>query len=46
MSVTFKLRPEAKFADGTPLTADDVAFSFETLKTKGHPLFRQTLATW
>ena len=40
MSVTFTLRPEAKFADGTPLTADDVAFSFETLKTKGHPLFR------
>ena len=44
MSVTFKLRPEAKFADGTPLTADDVVFSFETLKTKGHPLFAQTLA--
>ena len=44
MSVTFTLRPEAKFADGTPLTADDVAFSFETLKTKGHPLFAQTLA--
>ena len=44
MSVTFTLRPEAKFADGTPLTADDVVFSFETLKTKGHPLFAQTLA--
>ena len=44
ISVTFTLRPEAKFADGTPLTADDVAFSFETLKTKGHPLFAQTLA--
>lgn len=43
MSVTFYLRPEARFADGSPLTADDVAFSFETLKTKGHPLFRQTL---
>jgi len=25
LSVTFKLRPEAKFADGTPLTAADVA---------------------
>ena len=43
MSVTFHLRPEARFADGSPLTADDVVFSFETLKTKGHPLFRQTL---
>jgi microcin C transport system substrate-binding protein len=42
-SVTFYLRPEARFADGTPLTADDVVFSFETLKTKGHPLFRQML---
>ncbi|MDQ8699310.1 extracellular solute-binding protein [Hyphomicrobium sp. LHD-15] len=37
MSVTFKLRPEAKFADGSPLTADDVVFSFETIKAKGHP---------
>jgi microcin C transport system substrate-binding protein len=44
MSVTFTLRPEAKFSDGTPLTADDVVFSFETLKSKGHPLFAQTLA--
>ena len=43
MSVTFKLRPEAKFADGSPVTADDVAFSFETLKTKGHPLYGQML---
>lgn len=42
-SVTFYLRPEAKFADGTPLTADDAVFSFETLKTKGHPLYHQTL---
>jgi microcin C transport system substrate-binding protein len=42
-SVTFYLRPEARFADGTPLTADDVVFSFDTLKTKGHPIYRQTL---
>ncbi len=42
-SVTFYLRPEAKFADGTKLTADDVVFSFDTLKTKGHPLYHQTL---
>jgi microcin C transport system substrate-binding protein len=38
-SVTFKLRPEAKFADGSPVTADDVVFSFDTLKAKGHPRF-------
>jgi microcin C transport system substrate-binding protein len=44
MSVTFTLRPVAKFNEGSPLTADDVVFSFETLKTKGHPLFAQTLA--
>ncbi len=43
LSVTFKLRPEAKFSDGTPVTAEDVAFSFETLKNKGHPLYRSQL---
>jgi microcin C transport system substrate-binding protein len=43
MSVTFRLRPEAKFADGTALTAADVAFTFVTLKEKGHPLYRVTL---
>ena len=42
-SVTFRLRPEAKFADGSPLTADDVVFSFDTLKTKGHPRYRLAL---
>ncbi len=42
-SVTFHLRPEAKFADGTKLTADDVVFSFDTLKAKGHPIFHQML---
>ncbi|MGV1014017.1 MAG: extracellular solute-binding protein, partial [Methyloceanibacter sp.] len=43
MSVTFHLRPEAKFADGSALTAEDVAFSFDTLKEKGHPIYRQML---
>jgi microcin C transport system substrate-binding protein len=42
-SVIFHLRPEARFADGTKLTADDVVFSFDTLKTKGHPIYHQTL---
>ncbi len=31
-SVSFRLRPEAKWHDGQPVTADDVIFSFETLK--------------
>ena len=43
MSVTFALRPQAKFADGTPLTADDVVFSFSTLKEKGHPRYQIAL---
>jgi microcin C transport system substrate-binding protein len=42
-SVTFRLRAEAKFADGSPLTAADVAFSFKTLKEKGHPSIRTSL---
>lgn len=36
---TFYLRPEARFNDGTPITADDVVFSFNTLKEKGHPRY-------
>ena len=40
MSVTFYMRPEAKFLDGSPITAEDVVFSFETLKSKGHPSYR------
>ena len=42
-SVTFKLRPEACFSDGTPVTAQDVAFSLATLKDKGHPRYALTL---
>lgn len=43
MSVTFKLRPEARFADGSSVTADDVVFSFDTLKAKGHPAYALSL---
>lgn len=43
MSVTFKLRPEAKFSDGSKLTAEDVAFTFGLLKEKGHPAIAMTL---
>ena len=43
MSVTFYLRPEARFRDGTPVTAADVVFTLETLKTKGHPRYQLSL---
>ncbi|TYO91404.1 extracellular solute-binding protein [Oceanicella actignis] len=41
--VRFVLRPEARFADGSPLTAEDVAFSFEILRDKGSPSIRLRL---
>jgi peptide/nickel transport system substrate-binding protein len=37
--VEFALRPEARFSDGTPVTVDDVIWSFETLGTLGHPRY-------
>lgn len=40
---SFRLRPEARFNDGSPLTAEDVVFSFETLKARGEPSFRIVL---
>jgi microcin C transport system substrate-binding protein len=39
----FLLRKEARFHDGSPLTAQDVAFSLNILKSKGHPSIRQPL---
>ena len=38
--VTFTLRPEARFHDGSPITAEDVIFSFNILTDKGTPFFR------
>lgn len=38
--VTFKLNPAAKFSDGTPVTVEDVIFTWETLKEKGKPFHR------
>ncbi len=43
LTYRFKLRPQAKFHDGTPLTAHDVVFSLTTLKEKGHPIITQLL---
>jgi microcin C transport system substrate-binding protein len=38
--VIFTLRPEARFHDGSPITVEDVIFSLEILKSKGHPFYR------
>ncbi|MFZ3351308.1 MAG: extracellular solute-binding protein [Xanthobacteraceae bacterium] len=43
LTYTFLIRPEAKFHDNSPLTAQDVAFSLTTLKAQGHPLITQLL---
>ncbi len=39
----FRLRPEARFFDGSRVTAADVAFSLNVLKEKGHPIYAQLL---
>lgn len=38
--VTFTLDPRARFSDGTPVTAEDVLFSFTLLRDKGRPNYR------
>jgi len=37
--VEFTLRKEARFSDGSPVTLDDVIWSYETLGTVGHPRY-------
>lgn len=37
--VEFTLRPEARFSDGSPVTIEDVIWSYETLGTEGHPRY-------
>lgn len=41
--VEFTLRDGVRFSDGTPLTVDDVMWSYETLGTQGHPRY---LGAW
>lgn len=41
--VEFTLRPEARFSDGSPVTVEDVMWSFEALGTRGHARYR---AAW
>ncbi|MGH7210193.1 MAG: extracellular solute-binding protein, partial [Acetobacteraceae bacterium] len=38
--VAFDLRPEARFNDGTPVTAADVAWTFQTMVQHGRPFYR------
>lgn len=42
-SVSFALRPEVKFADGSALTAEDVCDSFRLLSTQGHENIKLTI---
>ncbi|WP_244546223.1 extracellular solute-binding protein [Bosea sp. OK403] len=41
--LAFEIDERARFSDGTPVTADDVLFTFEMLKTKGKPFHRSSL---
>lgn len=42
--ITFNLRPQARFHDGSPITPDDVIWTFQTLIQSGHPRFRSYYA--
>ncbi|MDN6297829.1 MAG: extracellular solute-binding protein [Halomonas sp.] len=42
--IEFDLRPEARFQDGEPLTADDVVFSLDVLREDGNPFYRSYYA--
>ncbi len=39
-NVAFELRKNARFHDGTPVTAEDVVWSFRALTEQGSPLYR------
>ncbi|MSO70540.1 MAG: ABC transporter substrate-binding protein [Alphaproteobacteria bacterium] len=39
-SIVFTLRADARWHDGKPITAEDVVWSFETLRAKGLPFYR------
>ena len=38
--VIFNMRPEARFSDGSPITADDVVFSLDIIKAEGSPRYQ------
>jgi microcin C transport system substrate-binding protein len=39
-SILYTLRKEARFHDGSPITPDDVIWTFNTLREKGQPMYR------
>ena len=41
--VEFDIRPEARFSDGSPVTPEDVLFSYEIFRDQGLPSFRLVL---
>lgn len=41
--LAFEIDPRARFSDGAPVTAEDVLFTVEMLKTKGKPYHRASL---
>ena len=43
-SATFQIRKEARFSDGSPITPDDVIWSFNTLTRPGMPLYHDYFA--
>ena len=42
--IEFTLNPKARFSDGSPVTVDDVAFSFDIIRDKGRPPYRNWYA--
>jgi len=42
--IAFTLRPEARFHDGEPVTAQDVVFTLNALKNDAHPFYGNLLA--
>jgi peptide/nickel transport system substrate-binding protein len=45
LSYTFVLRPDARFHNGEPVTAEDVKFSFERYRGASHQLMKDRVAT-
>ncbi len=44
LTVTFTLRPAARFNDGTPVLASDVVWTFNALRSQGRPQYRSYYA--
>ncbi len=43
--IVFNIRPQARFLDGSPITPEDVVWTFDILKSKGHPRYRAYYAS-